>query len=102
MDLSKHKDTLKKMGYGVSRDQVVSLRGDVLCQYDPYGNFICDIKEIVDVVCPSTPVKPNTDLSAKPKKKAKKKYVRARNEDGHFIADDPETLDINEAWKEVK
>jgi hypothetical protein len=24
--------------------------------------------------------------------------VRARNEDGHFIADDPATPDVNEAW----
>ena len=26
---------------------------------------------------------------------------RARNEKGHFIADDPATPDVNEAWVEV-
>ena len=35
------------------------------------------------------------------KTKKEIKYKRARNEDGHFIADDPETLDINEAWVKV-
>ncbi len=92
MDLSKYKDALKKLGYGISRDQVVNSRGDVIGQCDPYGGFTSNVKEIMDVVHP--PLKPKT--------KAKKKYVRARNEEGHFIADDPETLDINEAWKEVK
>lgn len=37
-----------------------------------------------------------------PKKKAvveeKLEMVRARDEDGQFIADDPETPDVNEAW----
>ncbi len=28
--------------------------------------------------------------------------IRARNEDGHYIADDPETPDVNEAFKEVQ
>ena len=99
MNISKHKDALMKIGYGISRDQVINSRGDVVGQCDPYGGFICDVKEIMDIVCPPKKVKPNTNLSAKPKKK---KYVRARDEDGHFVADDPETLDINEAWKEVK
>tara|TARA_R110002153_G_scaffold159065_1_gene311211 strand:+ start:443 stop:751 length:309 start_codon:yes stop_codon:yes gene_type:complete len=102
MDLAKHRDALMKIGYGISADQVINSRGDVIGQCDPYGAFICDVKEIMDIVCPPTPVKPNPDLPTKPKTKTKKKYVRARNEDGHFIADDPETLDINEAWKEVK
>ena len=38
-----------------------------------------------------------------PKKKAKVEeteleMVRARDENGHFIADDPSTPDVNEAW----
>jgi hypothetical protein len=103
MDLNKHKDALSKIGYGVSADQVINSRGDVMGQCDPYGGFICDVKEIMDIVCAPKEVKPNIDLSQAPKvAKKKKKYVRARDEDGHFVADDPETLDINEAWKEVK
>jgi hypothetical protein len=27
-----------------------------------------------------------------------KKLVRARDDEGRFVADDPETLDVNEAW----
>ena len=104
MDLNKHKDALKKIGYGISADQVVNSRGDVMGQCDPYGGFICSGKEIMDIVCPPKKVKPHTDLTQAPKvaKKKKKKYVRARNEDGHFVGDDPSTPNINEAWKEVK
>jgi hypothetical protein len=92
MDLSKYKDDLNSIGYDISTDQVVNSRGDVVGQCDPYGSFICGIKEIMDIVSVTKKVtKPN-----------KKKYVRARDDNGHFIADDPETLDINEAWKEVK
>jgi hypothetical protein len=41
--------------------------------------------------------------AAKPAPKAKKakttaKKKRARNEDGHYIADDPSTPDVNEAY----
>jgi len=104
MDLNKHKDALKKIGYGISADQVINSRGDVMGQCDPYGGFICSVKEIMDIVCPPKKVKPHTDLTQAPKvaKKKKKKYVRARNEDGHFVGDDPSTPNINEAWKEVK
>ena len=104
MDITKHKDALKKIGYGISADQVVNSRGDVMGQCDPYGGFICSVKEIMDIVCPPKKVKPHTDLTQAPKvaKKKKKKYVRARNEDGHFVGDDPSTPNINEAWKEVK
>ena len=89
MDLSIYKDELEKIGYGISVDQVINSRGDVQGQCDPYGGFASDVKEIMDIVC--APKEPS-------KKKAEPEYVRARDEDGHFIADDPETLDINEAW----
>ena len=88
MELSKYKAELKKIGYGISADQVINSRGDVMGQCDPYGGFICDVKEIMDII------------NKKPVKKATKK-VRARDEDGHFVADDPSTPDVNEAWKEV-
>ena len=50
MDLKKHKSKLESIGYFVSSDQVVTSRGDVVGVTDPYGSFICDIKEIVDIV----------------------------------------------------
>lgn len=32
----------------------------------------------------------------------KKTWVRARNDKGHLIGDDPSTPDVNEAWVEAK
>ena len=86
MDLKKHESKLNSIGYFVSADQVITPRGDVVGVTDPYGSFICDIKEILDIIN---------------KVKEEIKYKRARDEEGHFIADDPETLDINEAWVKV-
>lgn len=88
MDLKKHESKLNSIGYFVSADKVITPRGDVVGVTDPYGSFICDIKEILDII-------------NKVKAKEKIKYKRARDEEGHFIADDPETLDINEAWVKV-
>ena len=61
---------------------------------DAEGNRITDVPEIKDILGMN-----------KPKKKTKKKKVeetelvmeRARDENGHFIADDPDT-EVNEAW----
>ena len=61
---------------------------------DAEGNRITEVAEIKAIL--------GMD---KPKKKTKKKKVeetelvmeRARDENGHFIADDPDT-DVNEAW----
>ena len=61
---------------------------------DAEGNRITDVPEIKDILGMN-----------KPKKKTKKKKVeetelvmeRARDENGNFIADDPDT-EVNEAW----
>ena len=61
---------------------------------DAEGNRITDVPEIKDILGMN-----------KPKKKTKKKKAeetelvmeRARDENGHFIADDPGT-EVNEAW----
>ena len=37
--------------------------------------------------------------AAAPKKRGRPKKVRARTEEGHFVADDPSTPDVNEAYK---
>ena len=40
--------------------------------------------------------------AAEPKKKASKKAaVRARDEEGKYLGDDPATPDVDEAWVEV-
>lgn len=45
------------------------------------------------------PKKPAQKTAAK--KTAAKKKTRARNKDGHYVADDPSTPDVNEAYVEV-
>ena len=51
----------------------------------------------VEEVAPKAPPKKATAKKA-PAKKAPAKKTRARNEDGHFVADDPSTPDVNEAY----
>ena len=79
-------------------DRVISKTGDVLAEKI---NGVWETKnpEVLAFI---------TEQEEKPKSKAKKKtapkkteekleMVRARDENGHFIADDPET-EVNEAW----
>tara|TARA_R110000782_G_scaffold72574_1_gene145355 strand:- start:599 stop:877 length:279 start_codon:yes stop_codon:yes gene_type:complete len=89
MDLKKFEKELNKAGYFISTDQVVTTRGDVVGQMDPYGTFLCDVDEVC-VILSATPVKI---------KKPAKVLKRARTEDGHFKADDKSTPDVNEAWE---
>ncbi len=76
-------------------DKVIGPRGDVLAE-KVYGEWQTKDAAVLDFIASQN----------KPKKKpAKKKakveeeleMVRARDENGHFIADDPET-EVNEAW----
>lgn len=85
-----HKKALEKAGYKVYNDKITSLKGDVVAFIDPYGSL--DTKD--DQV--------RAILSEKPKvrKSTTKKKVRARDESGTFIADDPTTPEVNEAWVE--
>jgi len=64
---------------------------------DAEGNRITDVPEIIAVLGMDKSKKKPT-----PKKKAKVEETelvmeRARDENGHFIADDPDT-EVNEAW----
>ena len=89
MKFTDWKDELEAAGYVVTDDLVTTKRGDVLAGKDPYGGYYVNDSNIQDII--SKPVKkaiPEEELE----------MVRARNEDGHFIADDPATLDVNEAW----
>ena len=89
MDLKKFEKELNKAGYFISTDQVVTARGDVVGQMDPYSTFLCDVDEVCAILS-ATPVKI---------KKPAKVLKRARTEDGHFKADDKSTPDVNEAWE---
>jgi len=96
MDLKKYEKELNEAGYTVSRDMVANSRGDVVGQVDPYGDFHYSDEVMASVICKAMQAE-----EAKPKKATKKKK-RARDEDGHFKADDPSTPDVNEAWEEDK
>jgi menaquinone-dependent protoporphyrinogen IX oxidase len=98
MDFKKYEKELNEAGYTVSRDMVSNSRGDVVGQVDPYGDFHYSDDVMVKVICKAMQAE-----EAKPKKAVTtKKKKRARDEDGHFKADDPSTPDVNEAWEEDK
>lgn len=90
-------DKITKLGYMVlDKGNAVMCMStkEMVLTTDAEGNRITDVPEIKDIL--------GMD---KPKKKAKKKKTeetelvmeRARDENGHFIADDPDT-EVNEAW----
>lgn len=80
MNFTDWKDELEKCGYVVTEDLVTTQRGDVLAGKDPYGGVFISDSQIQDIV--------NTEVTKK---------VRARNDKGHYIKDDPSTPE-NEAW----
>ena len=92
-------DKITKLGYMVlDKGNAVMCMStkEMVLTTDAEGNRITDVPEIKDILGMN-----------KPKKKIKKKKVkaeetelvmeRARDENGHFIADDPDT-EVNEAW----
>jgi len=103
----KYKDALEAKGYRVDENGWVRDRmGNQAAGQDRFGNVqskdpnVTRICQEAEMAMTATP-KPRA-------KKAKKKeetevvetleMVRARDENGHFIADDPSTPDVNEAW----
>jgi len=88
-------------------NRVIGSRGDVLAQ-KVYGQWqtkdfavLAFIKEQEQEAAKPKP-KPKAKATkpkpaATPKVEEKLEMVRARDENGHFIADDPET-EVNEAW----
>ena len=97
MKFTDWKTELEKAGYVVTADLVTTKRGDVLAGKDPYGGYYVNDSMVQTIIA-----KPVTVKKAAPVKKEiseeELEMVRARNEDGHFIADDPSTPDVNEAW----
>jgi hypothetical protein len=97
MKFTDWKTELEKAGYVVTDDLVTTKRGDVLAGKDPYGGYFIMDSQIQDIVS-----KKPAPKKAAPKKKViseeELEMVRARDEDGKFIADDPTTTDVNEAW----
>ena len=89
----------------IQGDIVVSERGDVLA-HKVYGEWQSKYPEVLDFIAeqekPAKKPAPKAKATkpkpaATPKVEEKLEMVRARDENGHFIADDPET-EVNEAW----
>ena len=102
----KYQDALEAKGYRVDEHGYVwDSMGNQAAGEDNYGN-VQSKDPNVTAICQEA----ETAMSKpkKPKKTATKKeetevvetleMVRARDENGHFIADDPSTPDVNEAW----
>ncbi len=97
MMFKEHEKELNKKGYFFSSDKIVNKRGDVVASMNPYGEFDCKDQDLMVAICDCE--RAAADKPVKVKKAAPKKK-RARDEDGHFKADDPSTPDVNEAWEE--
>ena len=103
----KYKDALEAKGYRVDEHGYVwDSMGNQAAGEDNYGN-VQSKDPNVTAICQEA----ETAMAKTPKPRAKKKakkeepeyeetleMVRARDENGHFIADDPSTPDVNEAW----
>lgn len=72
-------------------NRVIGHMGDVLAE-KVYGVWESKDPAVLEFIA--------SQETKKPVKKTEEKLemVRARDEDGQFIADDPETPDVNEAW----
>ena len=77
-------------------DRVIGARGDVLAE-KIYGEWQTKDPAVLDFITSND--KPKKKAAPKKKAKVKEELVmeRARDENGHFIADDPDT-EVNEAW----
>ena len=81
-------------------DVVIGHMGDVLAQ-KVYGKWESKDPAVLAFIAEQEKPKAKKKPAPKPapkKVEEKLEMVRARDEDGQFIADDPETPDVNEAW----
>ena len=94
-------DKITKLGYMVlDKGNAVMCMStkEMVLTTDAEGNRITEVPEIKAILGTDKPKKKTA--SAKTKAKVEETELvmeRARDENGHFIADDPET-EVNEAW----
>lgn len=102
MKFTDWKVELEAAGYVVTDDLITTKRGDVLAGKDPYGGYYVSDSMVQAIL--SKPVeKKKVEPVKKQIPKEELELVRARDEDGKFIADDPATPNVNEAWtKRIK
>lgn len=77
-------------------NKVTTARGDVLAQ-KIRGKWETRNPETLAFIAEHENPTPKPKAK-KPKVEEKLEMVRARDEDGQFIPDDPETPEVNEAW----
>lgn len=83
------------MKYEVQGDVIVNSRGDVMAHL-VYGKWETKNDEVLEFIAELE----KTKVVKKVVEKKTTKKKRARTEDGHFKADDPDTPDVNEAWED--
>ena len=99
MKFTDWKVELEAAGYVVTDDLITTKRGDVLAGKDPYGGYYVSDSMVQTIL--SKPVKQEPVKKQIPAEELE--LVRARDEDGKFIPDDPATPKVNEAWtKRIK
>ena len=80
----------------MAKKAIISTNGNFPAQYNVLQPNADGIYEVV--------FRPDPDLEDAPRKADGLNGVRARDTKGHYVADDPSTPDVNEAWttKRVK
>ena len=98
-----YRDVLEANGYTVEESGCVrDSMGNQAAAEDAYGNVQCKDPNVTEL-CRQQEAKPAAKKKAKPKtepvevEEMEEVEVRARNEKGHYIKDDPTTPE-NEAW----
>jgi hypothetical protein len=97
----KYKTALEAAGYRVDEHGYVwDAMGNQSAGEDNYGNVQSKDPNVTEI-CRVAQVemdKPKPVKKAAPVVAEELEIVRARDAEGHFIADDPSTPDVNEAW----
>jgi len=102
----KYRDALEAEGYRVDEHGYVwDAMGNQAAGEDNYGNVQSKDPNVTDICRAAEAAMTSAKPKKRPAPKSKKdkevetlEMVRARDENGHFVADDPSTPDVNEAW----
>ena len=82
---------ISALGYFVVNhgQHVEDMDKNIVVSKDADGNYVTDVLEIQNIL--------NKKSKPLPKQETELVMERARDKNGHFIADDPDT-EVNEAW----
>jgi len=86
MYFSTHRKQLRAAGFAIIDNNVVDENNLIVAGIGPYSD-VWSKSEAVDII-----------MSLPPDEEEVEVLVRARDEKGAFIPDDPATPDVNEAW----